>query len=150
MTEAVSPVKRFDRARIVGMLLAVVGLLDAAYLAYVKLTNQLASCSNIGDCEKVNSSRFADIGGVPIAVLGAVGFALILVAMALDHPGGRWQDTGRYAFFGLTLVGTLYSAYLTYIELFVLRAVCPFCVLSAIVMVALFALSIGRLRALED
>jgi uncharacterized membrane protein len=150
MTEAVSSVERIDRGRIGTIVLAVVGLLDAAYLAYMKLTNQLASCSNIGDCEKVNLSRFADIGGVPIAALGVVGFALVLVAIALDHPGSRWQDTGRYAFFGLTLVGTLYSAYLTYIELFVLRAVCPYCVLSAIVMVALFALSIGRLRAIED
>ncbi len=145
MTATVSPAGRVDKGR-----LALVGLLDSAYLAYVKLANQLASCSGIGDCETVNSSRFSEIGGVPIALLGAAGYVLILASVAVDRPGGRWEDAGRYSFFGLTLIGTLYSLYLTYIEVFVLRAVCPFCVASAVVMVALFVLSIGRLRALGD
>jgi uncharacterized membrane protein len=139
-----------DRSRIAAVVLALVGLADSAYLAYVKLTNQLASCSNLGDCETVNSSRYSEIGGVPVALLGAAAYIIILGALALDQPGGRWAESGRYAFFGLSLVGTLYSLYLTYLEVFVLRAVCPFCVASAVAMILLFVLSIVRLQAPGD
>ena len=150
MTASAAPIRRTDWSRIAAVALALVGLADSAYLAYVKLTNQLASCSNLGDCETVNSSRFSEIGGVPIALLGAAGYLLILGAVAADQPGGRWAEAGRYAFFGLTLVGTLYSLYLTYLEVFVLRAVCPFCVASAVIMIMLFVLSILRLQAPGD
>jgi len=150
MTAGAAPIRGVDRSRIVAVVLALVGLADSAYLAYVKLTNQLASCSNLGDCETVNSSRYSEIGGVPIALLGAAAYLIILGAVALDQPGGRWAEGGRYAFFGLSLVGTLYSLYLTYLEFFVLRAVCPFCVASAVVMILLFVLSIVRLRAPGD
>src|SRR4030066_147783 len=121
MTASAAPIRGVDRSRIAAVVLALVGLADSAYLAYVKLTNQLASCSNLGDCETVNSSGFSEIGGVPIALLGAAAYIIILGALALDHPGGRWAESGRYAFFGLSLVGTLYSLYLTYLEVFVLR-----------------------------
>jgi uncharacterized membrane protein len=142
--------RRVDRSRIAAVVLALVGLADSAYLAYVKLTNQLASCSNLGDCETVNSSRYSEIGGVPIALLGAAAYLIILGALALDQPGSRWAESGRYAFFGLSLIGTLYSIYLTYLEVFVLRAVCPFCVASAVAMILLFVLSIVRLQAPGD
>jgi uncharacterized membrane protein len=130
------------------MALALLGLADSAYLAYVKLTNQLASCSNLGDCETVNSSRFSEIGGIPIALLGAVGYVLILAAVALDRPGA--SESPRYAFFGLTLIGSLYSLYLSYLEVFVLRAVCPFCAASTVIMFVLLGLSVKRLRTVGD
>jgi uncharacterized membrane protein len=138
--------KERDWSWIAAVVLAAIGLLDALYLSYVKLANQTASCRLIGDCEAVNNSRFAEIGGVPIAVLGAAGFLLILVLLYLDRPGAGHPDAVRFAFFGVTLAGTLYSIYLTYLEIFVLQAICPFCVLSAVVMVGLFVLSIVRLR----
>jgi uncharacterized membrane protein len=150
MTASAAQIRGVDRSRIAAVVLALVGLVDSAYLAYMKLTNQLASCSNLGDCETVNSSRYSEIGGVPIALLGAAAYLVILGAVALDQPGSRWAESGRYAFFGLSLVGTLYSLYLTYLEVFVLRAVCPFCVASAVVMILLFVLSIVRLRAPGD
>lgn len=150
MAESATPLRRVDRSRIAAVVLTLVGLADSAYLAYIKLTNQLASCSNLGDCEAVNSSRYAEIGGVPIALLGAAGYLLILGAVALDRPGARWGEVGRYAFFGLSLAGSLYSLYLTYLEVFVLRAVCPFCAASAVVMIVLFVLSIVRLQAPSD
>ena len=130
--------------------LAVVGLADSVYLTVLKLTNQLAACGSLGDCESVNNSAYSEVAGVPIALLGAAGYVLILGAIWLDRPGSSWLGIAPYAFFGLTLVGVLYSAYLTYLEVFVLRAVCPYCVVSAVVMVALFALSIARLRAAGD
>ena len=130
--------------------LALVGLVDSIYLAVLKLTNQLAACGSLGDCESVNNSMYSEVAGVPIALLGAAAYGLILGAVWMDRPESPWSEVARYAFFGLTLVGVLYSAYLTYVEVFVLRAVCPYCVVSAVVMVALFALSIARLRAAGD
>lgn len=148
MTDTMSTGQRRDWSRIAAMGLALLGLADSAYLAYVKLTNQLASCSNLGDCETVNSSRFSEIGGIPIALLGAVGYVLILAAVALDRPGA--SESPRYAFFGLTLIGSLYSLYLSYLELFVLRAVCPFCAASTVIMFVLLGLSVKRLRTVGD
>ena len=138
--------KKRDWTWIAACLLAIAGLLDSLYLSYIKLTNQTASCDLIGDCEAVNNSRYAVIGGVPIAVLGAAGYLLILVLLYLDRPPAGGPESVRFAFFGLTLAGTLYSIYLTYLELFVLDAICPFCALSAVVMVGLFVLSLVRLR----
>src|SRR3989304_5328004 len=78
--------KKRDWTWIPACLLAIAGLLDSLYLSYIKLTNQTASCDLIGDCEAVNNSRYAVIGGVPIAVLGAAGYLLILVLLYLDRP----------------------------------------------------------------
>jgi uncharacterized membrane protein len=128
------------------MVLALIGLIDSIYLAYIKLANQTASCGLFGDCEAVNNSRYSEIGGVPIAVLGAAGYLAILVLLYLDRPAADGSDAIRFALFGVTLAGTLYSIYLTYLEIFVLEAICPYCVLSAVVMGGLFVLSLIRLR----
>src|SRR3989304_8402293 len=137
--------KKRDWTWIPACLLAIAGLLDSLYLSYIKLTNQTASCRLIGDCEAVNNSRYAVIGGVPVAVLGGAGYLLILLLLYLDRPGGAGRGPARFALFGVTLAGTLYSIYLTYIEIYVLQAICPFCVLSAVVMVGLFVVALIRL-----
>jgi uncharacterized membrane protein len=126
--------------------LALVGFVDSLYLSYIKLANLTASCSVFGGCEAVNNSRYAVIGGVPVAVVGMAGYLLILVLLYLDRPGAGAPDGIRFALFGVTLAGTLYSIYLSYIEVFILEAICPFCVLSAAAMLGLFALAAVRLR----
>src|SRR3990170_8947128 len=143
---AIETGKKRDWTWIAAGLLAIAGLLDSVYLSYIKLANQTASCDLIGDCEKVNNSRYAVIGGVPIAVLGAAGYLLILGLLYLDRPSAGGREPVRLAVFGVTLAGTLYSIYLTYLELFVLKAICPFCVVSAAAMVGLFVLSLIRLK----
>ena len=134
-----------SRLRSISIILATVGLLDSIYLTWVKLGNRYAICGPIGDCESVNSSPYAEIAGIPIAVLGAAAYLLIIVLLYLEQRGGFWSEYGSMLVFGLTLVGVLYSGYLTYLELFVIRAICPYCVLSAIVLVLLFAIAILRL-----
>lgn len=146
MTDVDETEKKGDWIWIAACALAIVGLLDSAYLSYVKLANQTASCRLIGDCEAVNNSRYAVIGGMPVAVLGVAGYLLILLLLYLDRPGGAGRGPARFAMFGVTLAGTLYSIYLTYIEIYVLQAICPFCVLSAVVMVGLFVVALIRLR----
>lgn len=127
--------------------LTLVGLSVSIYLTWVKLTDNLAACGPIGDCESVNSSRYAQIAGIPIALLGALGYLAVLVFLAAERWLPRQAENLNLGTFGIALVGTLYSAYLTYIEVAVLRAVCPYCVVSAVAMTAIFVISILRMRA---
>ena len=128
------------------IVLAGLGLVDALYLSWIKLTGTTASCAGIGDCESVNNSRYAVVAGIPITLLGSAAYLAILVLLFLDGSRADWRDQLRLGVFGIALVGTLYSAYLTYVELAVLKAVCPFCVVSAVAMTILLLLSIVRLR----
>ena len=129
--------------------LTLLGLGVSAYLTWIKLTGNTASCGPIGDCESVNHSRYAEIGGVPIALLGALGYLVLLVALLVEVRCHRLSHAARLAAFGVSLVGTLYSAYLTYVEVAVLRAICPYCVVSAIAMTLVLILCVLRLRAAE-
>lgn len=135
--------------RIVSIVLASIGLIDSIYLTWVKVTNRYALCGPIGDCESVNSSRYSEIGGVPIALLGAGAYLLIIVLLALEPRGGIWMEYGPYVVLGITIAGSLYSIYLTYLEVAVIHAICPYCVVSAVVIIALFILSLVRLTVYE-
>jgi uncharacterized membrane protein len=129
------------------LIAAIVGLVDSIYLAWIKLADKTAACSNIGDCEAVNNSQYSEIGGIPIALLGAGAFLLILILLVLEQ---RWPEQTvniRLGIFGLSLTGTLYSGYLTYLEIAVLRAICPFCVVSAIAIFVILTAGIVRLRS---
>src|SRR3972149_5008628 len=97
--------KKRDWTWIAACLLAIAGLLDSLYLSYIKLANQTASCDLIGDCEKVNNSRYAVIGGVPIAVLGAGAYLLILGLLYLDRSSAGGPESVRCAFVGLRMAG---------------------------------------------
>lgn len=134
----------------VAYVLAGIGLLDSIYLAWNKLSNNEIFCAGIGDCDVVNSSPYAEIAGIPIALLGAAAYVLLLGLIAVDgKPGFLGQNAGLMIF-GITLAGTLYSAYLTYIEIAVLKAICPYCVVSAVAMVGLFGLAVWRLVAMPE
>jgi len=130
------------------VLLALVGAADSAYLAFLKFTGTVAACSDIGDCEAVNNSKYAEIGGIPLALLGLLGYFAILAFLILETRFPSWKDGLHLGIFGFTLTGAIYSIYLTYIEIFVLQAICPYCVVSAVVMLLLFAISIIRLSRL--
>lgn len=135
--------------RLLLLLLSAIGLLDASYLTYIKLAHQEAACSGIGDCATVNASVYSEVFGIPIALLGAGAYLVLLVLLLMETRSEGWAAASAYGVFGITLTGVLYSAYLTYIEVAVLHAICPFCVLSAVVMVLLFLLGNLRLIAPE-
>lgn len=125
---------------------ALIGLLDSIYLTIAKLLNSKAMCiEGLGDCWSVNNSPYSEIAGIPIAIFGALTYLAILALLFLENRSEFWQSNASTAIFGITLVGVLYSAYLTYIEIAVLRAICPFCVVSAILMTILFIGSVLRL-----
>jgi len=123
-----------------------VGILNALYLTILKLSDNKNLClQGIGDCWSVNTSTYSQVFGIPVSLIGLGGFAAILVIYLCENRWSLLQDYGRYLVFGFSLVGVLYSAYLTYIEIFVIQAICPFCLLSALMMLVLFGLSLSRL-----
>jgi uncharacterized membrane protein len=120
--------------------LGLVGLAIAGYLTYVHYAGLQPFClAGGGGCETVQSSRWASLAGVPVAVLGLAGYAAILATLALP------EDPGRTAAALLALAGFGFSAYLTYLELFEIHAICQWCVASAVVMTLLAGVSVARL-----
>ena len=127
------------------VVLAIIGALDALYLSWSKLAHQAVFCGGSGECETVQNSSYAELGGIPIAFLGLGAYLVILGILYLERRGGFWAANGTLAIFGISLVGFLYSAYLTYIELAVLHAICPYCVVHAVVITLIFIVSLVRL-----
>ena len=126
--------------------LATIGLLDSIYLSWIKFTDQEASCSGVGDCSAVNASQYSEIAGIPIAVLGAGAYLVMLLILLYQDRVEFLRDNGSMLVLGISLAGLLYSAYLTYIELFVIYAICPYCVLSAVVLLLMFVVSVLNWR----
>ena len=125
------------------LVLIVLGIGVAGYLTYVKLFGLEPYCVGAGDCEAVQTSPYSAIFGIPVAVLGLLTYLALAVLWWVKRKD--WRDLGGLAtqlFFLATLVGFLFSLYLTYLELFVILAICSWCVTSAVVMTILFALSI--------
>jgi uncharacterized membrane protein len=119
--------------------LALVGLGIASYLLAVRVLGEAPSCGPIKGCETVASSPYATVFGIPVALFG-VGFSILLSAACL----GWWRRADRralYAAYGLGLAGILAVAYLTYLELFVIEAICVWCVTYAITIVAGWAIA---------
>jgi uncharacterized membrane protein len=132
------------RLRQAAILLAAGGLVVAAYLTFTHVTELNFLCSETGGCNTVRSSRYSEIAGIPVAVLGLLGYGAILALTVYENAGGARAAYASLTTFGLTSIGVLYSAYLTYLELFVIGAICPYCVASAVIMVALFAIALIR------
>ena len=91
---------------------AAIGTAIAAYLTYVHYAGIEPICAASGGCEKVQSSKYAELAGIPVALLGLVGYVCILVAACV--PG----DNARFVAAALALGGFVFSLYLTYLELF--------------------------------
>jgi uncharacterized membrane protein len=129
-------------------ILAFLGFIDALYLLIIKLSNNKALCiQGIGDCWSVNLSKYSEIAGVPISILGMAAYLAIIVLLFLETKSPFWRNNSPILIFGITLAGTLYSIYLTYIEIYVLKAICPFCVFSALIILGLLGVAIARLAA---
>lgn len=125
--------------------LSILGILDAAYLTYVKLIED-GVCAVGGGCAIVNTSPYASLWGIPIAAIGGGAYLVMLIVLLLEERSDFFAINGSLIVFGLSLIGVLYSVYLTYLELYVIHAICPFCVISAVILVAMLVVSIMRLR----
>ncbi|GAB4448282.1 MAG: hypothetical protein Kow0031_30820 [Anaerolineae bacterium] len=129
-------------------LLALLGLGVSGYLAYVEITHTEAICGPVGNCNAVQSSPYAAIAGVPVAVLGLLNYVAVL-ALWLGVRFGRGQvaDLSLLGLLALGLVGVVFSVYLTGLEIFVIRAVCAWCISSAIITTAILLIAATSIYA---
>jgi uncharacterized membrane protein len=128
------------------VLLALVGLLVATYLWLYKIGVVGELQCGTGSCETVQASRYAELLGVPVALYGVAGYsALFALGFAGLDPGRATDPRLTRLLAALATAGVLFSWYLTAIEVFVLHAICRWCVASAIIMSAIWLLSLSLL-----
>ncbi|HEY8764900.1 MAG TPA: vitamin K epoxide reductase family protein [Solirubrobacteraceae bacterium] len=128
-----------DRKLLIAVIvLCVLGIGDAGYLTYVHYAGLKVLCLSSGGCETVQASRWAKLDGVPVSVLGLIGYIGILGSLAIR------TELGRAAAFAIALIGFGFSMYLTYRELFTIKAICQWCVGSAVLMTALAVITAVR------
>jgi uncharacterized membrane protein len=139
------------KIRQVNIVLALIGLLDSSYLTWLKFANDPRMCiQGLGDCWSVNISRFSVVYGIPIAILGICAYGFLFLLNFFEDRNKFIKNNSVSISFGVTLVGIIYSAFLTYVEIFVIKAICPFCVFSAVIMLSLFIITILRLYRMKD
>lgn len=126
------------RLRIAIAVLAVIGIGVATYLTYVHYAKLKIACTNTG-CTTVQSSVYAKLAGIPVPVLGLVGYVSILASILVLRG-----EVSRIVSFGLALTGFLFSLYLTYREIFTIKAICEWCVSSAVLMTLLAVITAVR------
>ncbi|HMJ35555.1 MAG TPA: vitamin K epoxide reductase family protein [Baekduia sp.] len=121
-----------DRAlRTTGLVLTVLGIGVAGYLVYVHYAGIEPVCNIAHGCHKVQTSKYAELAGVPVALLGLIGYVTIFLTLLVRSEAARMLAAL------VALVGFGFSAYLTYRELFTIDAICQWCVASAILMTGL-------------
>jgi uncharacterized membrane protein len=126
-----------------GLLLAgldLVGLLIAAYLSFVELRGALPYCGPLKGCEEVALSEYSRIGGVPVAVFGVfLSLTLLVLAVAWWRTNDQRLLAAHY---GLSLAGVVFEVYFSYLELFVIGAVCIWCATYGVSLVARFLVAL--------
>ncbi len=128
--------------RRVMLVLAVIGLGVAAYLTYVHYSGIKPACTAGQACVKVQTSEWSKLAGVPVALIGLIGYVGVLISLVAPD-----SEETRLATLGLTLIGFGFSAYLTYRELFSIHAVCEECASSAVIMTLLLIGAVIRYLA---
>jgi uncharacterized membrane protein len=137
--------------RMSAALLSLAGVFVAAYLYLYKIGKIGSLACGTGGCETVQWSPWSQIAGVEVALVGAVGYAgLLALTLAALQPaliGRHWPATLLAVLAG---IGVLFTVYLTYLELFVIHAICRWCVVSGVIIVAIFIAALLDLRRLRQ
>jgi uncharacterized membrane protein len=135
---------RRDPLRVAATVTGLLGLAVAGYLTVVHYAGGTPACGVSHGCATVQASEWATLAGVPVALLGLLGYLLIVATLWL--PG----ETARLAGAALAIAGLGFSAYLTYRELFDIHAICQWCVVSAALMTVLAAACVVRTVLADD
>jgi uncharacterized membrane protein len=136
--------QRASRLGLAIFALAAIGLAIAGYLLAVRLAGGVPACGPTGGCETVQASEYSELFGIPVAAYG-LAYSTVLFAASLIW----WRRADRRALlaaYGLGILGSLFVAYLTYLELFVIKAICTWCAAYAITVVVGFILAAVALR----
>ena len=131
---------------IIGML-ALIGVFVSTYLTLYKFGYIGSLQCAVGSCETVNTSRWATFFGLPVAAWG-LGFYVSALALVVVGIQERYADSRALslALVALTGWGVVFSGWLTYLELFVIDAICIWCVTSAVIVLVMFAVSVAEYR----
>lgn len=125
--------------RIAAVVLALLGIGVATYIVIADTSGGAPKCLAGGNgCQTVADSRYSHVAGINVGVFGIAGYLALLAAALI--PG----DLGRFGGFLTALIGFGYSLYLTYLELFVIDAICQWCVASAVIMALSLAVAAAR------
>ena len=120
--------------------ITLLGVAVAGYLTYIHYAGIKPLCGkNGGSCEIVQTSEYSKLAGVPVALIGLIGYVAILASLLVPE-----NETSRLATVAFTVVGFGFSAYLTYRELFSIHHICEWCVSSAVLVTVLMCLAIWR------
>lgn len=132
---------RRDPLRPAVAVLAAAGAAVAAYLTYTHFADASIACPIGGGCETVQHSRYAEIAGVPVALLGLLLYGLVLALVARDDLRARTATVA------VTLGGTAFAVYLIVIQVAVIGALCAWCVANDVVLTLLAVAALARLRS---
>ena len=133
-----------NRLTQVTVALTIIGLLVSIYMTVYKVTSNDNMCVGSKDCSVVNASRYSEVNGIPVAVVGAIGYTALLGILFLERKPGFFKENGSMLFFGISLIGFFFTLWLIYVEIALLKAYCPFCIASQISMTLIFILSVVR------
>lgn len=137
--ESITKFKAVAKLPLLAAVVALIGLLDAIYLTIHHLTGEKVPCSVTGGCETVLTSSYAEIAGIPLGVFGAIAYFAALSLAILVAFGNR----KLWFIFGVQVsLMAVASLYLIYLQIFVIKAICQYCMLSAGVCLTLFIIAL--------
>lgn len=135
--------------RMSAVLLSLTGFFISAYLYLYKIGKIGSLACGSGGCETVQWSPWSRVAGIEVSLVGLVGYSgLLALSLASLQPGLSDRRSPSTVLAVLAGVGVLFTAYLTYLELFVIHAICRWCVASGVVILAIFLVSLLDLRRL--
>jgi uncharacterized membrane protein len=102
-------------------------------------------CLGSGDCSTVNSSRYSEVNGIPVAIIGILGYLAILAVLYFEKRNSFFKQNGTLMIFGMALTGFLFTIWLIYVEVALINAICPFCLTSQAAMTLIFIIAVIRL-----
>lgn len=124
------------------LVLSLAGIGIAGYLTYTHWLEESVACGGYGGCDTVAESEYSRVSGIPVAFVGLLGYIAILGVSGLWlRTAGRFGETLPLLIWGMSLAGATYSLYLTYLEFFVIDAVCLWCLASAVIMTCILLIS---------
>jgi uncharacterized membrane protein len=132
------------------IVLALGGIAVSTYLTAVHYQDSLLVCTGVSDCETVQNSKYAKLFGIPVAVLGLAMYVVALALAVARLARAQLSDRATIVLFVMLFAGFLFTAYLTYLELFVINAVCQWCVVSAVITTAMLLLEGSLVKRLLE
>lgn len=126
------------RGLVASALVSATGAAVAAYLTLVHYRADLLVCGVTSGCRAVQNSAYASVAGVPVALLGLLMYVITLGLAAIRLVRSEWRSPLTVAAFSITTTAVMYAGYLTYVELWVIDAICQWCVVSALLTLSLW------------